>query len=161
MGKCGKEPASPREEEEQSPRSLSSLLDVRGFRSDVVVLLGSDVLSSGKQRLRFMTWVLVVALATHVLSECAWEYRGLRVFRVSYDGGVVEKGQPEQVHAWSSFSTSFLSLNSALLSGAPDSMGRFWSNSGLSWAGPLSPRYSPPPAKPQETWSNSCCSFTA
>ncbi|KAG7277182.1 hypothetical protein CRUP_021722 [Coryphaenoides rupestris] len=98
MGKCGKEPASPLEEEQSVPRSLSSLLDVRGFRSDVVVvLLGSDVLSSGKQRLRFMAGVLVVALATHVLSACAWEYRGLWVFSVSYDGGDVEKGQLEQV----------------------------------------------------------------
>jgi len=102
MGKCGKEPASPLEEEQSAPRSLSSLLDVRGFRSDVVVLLGSDVLSSGKQRLRFMAGVLVVALATHDLSACAWEYRGLRVFSVSYDGEDVEKGQLEQVHAWSS-----------------------------------------------------------
>lgn len=150
MGKCGKEPDKPLEDEQSAVRSLSSLLGPRGFKSDVVVLLGSVVFSSGKQRLRFMAGLLVVFLVRHVLSGCPWEYIAFLGFRVSYEGGEVENGQPEQVHAWSSCSTSFPSLNSALLSGAPDTISRCWSKSDLSCAGPFSPRYSPP-AKPQET----------
>ena len=102
MGKCGKEPARPLEDEQSALRSLSSLLDARGFRSDVVVLLGSAWFSSGKQMLRFMAGWLVWVLLRHVLSGCPWEYRDFLGFRVSYEGGEVENGQPEQVHAWSS-----------------------------------------------------------
>ena len=103
MGKWGKEPARPLEEDEQSAlRSLSSLLDARGFRSDEVVLLGSAWFSSGKQTLRFMAGWLVWVLLRHVLSGCPWEYRDFLGFRVSYEGGEVENGHPVQVHAWSS-----------------------------------------------------------
>ena len=101
MGKCGKEPARPLEEEQS--RSLSSRLDPLGFKSVVVVLLGSAVFSSGRQRLRFMAGLPPVEdLERHVLSGCACEYRGFLVFKVSYEGGDVENGQPEQVQAWSS-----------------------------------------------------------